>query len=474
MSVTLDKPFSWQSAGADDKAMLDDLQPNILKAHTREFLSVLFLRFDDQAEARSFLRALADPAPAKGLMKSARVHLEEVKAFKTLDKKGSPYVGVGITSAGYSALGIQANKQPADPSFRSGMKNAQLLDPATDAWESHYRGVMHAVVLVGDQLRNGRNTALFKVRALLASHPKVVVVGEEIGHGLHNRNGEGIEHFGYVDGRSQPIFLQEDVDTERLKNDGATNWDPSFGPGRAIVPDPAAPSPSRHFGSYFIFRKLEQDVRRFKKEELALANRLKLQGDDAERAGAMLVGRFEDGTPLATQFADGAHSPVQNDFNYDSDPDGGKCPFFAHIRKVNPRGTGGFEPVAQERLHIMARRGQTFGVRTDDPNDGKIKNKPSKDVGLLFMAFNANIAEQFEFAQKNWANNISFPKAPTAPGLDPVIGQGNRPDIECPLLFGAEPTGATQRKTTSSVPQAVHMKGGEYFFMPSLAFLRAL
>lgn len=36
----------------------------------------------------------------------------------------------------------------------------------------------------------------------------------------------------------------------------------------------------------------------------------------------MLVGRFEDGTPLTTQFADGNHHPVPNDFNYDSDPNG--------------------------------------------------------------------------------------------------------------------------------------------------------
>lgn len=42
MSVTLNKPFSWESATGDDSAMLDDLQPNIIKAHTREFLKVLF------------------------------------------------------------------------------------------------------------------------------------------------------------------------------------------------------------------------------------------------------------------------------------------------------------------------------------------------------------------------------------------------------------------------------------------------
>ncbi|WP_246711569.1 Dyp-type peroxidase [Rhizobium leguminosarum] len=320
------------------------------------------------------------------------------------------------------------------------------------------------------------NRALSKVRALIAASPKIVVLAEETGHGLHNGNGEGIEHLA-VDGRSQPLFLTEAMTDERLGSDGAGNWGPAFGLARAIVPDPAAPNPKTHFGSYFVFRKLEQDVRKFKDQERQLARRLRLKGNDAERAGAMLVGRFEDGTPLTTQFAEGAHNPVQNDFTYNSDPNGAKCPFFAHIRKVNPRGTGGFEPVDGERQHIMARRGQTYGVRTDDPNDGRISNKPSKDVGLLFMAFNANIAQQFEFAQSTWANNPGFPKAPAgaaAPGLDLVIGQGTRPNIHCPLEWGADPADAAKNATTTAPPQAVTMKGGEYFFMPSIAFLRSL
>ncbi|WP_445191540.1 Dyp-type peroxidase [Sphingomonas sp. Tas61C01] len=471
MPVTLDKPIAWESAAGDDLTMLQALQPNIVKAHTREFLTILFLRIDDQAQGRTVLKALA------AQMKSAHAHLQEIKAFKTLDKKGTPYIGVGISAAGYVALGIAAGQRPGDAAFTGGMKASQLLDPASQVWDPHYRGDIHAVVMVGDQLRGPRNKALKKVRTLLAANPGVVALGEEAGFGLHNRNGEGIEHFGYVDGRSQPLFLAEDVAAEMHGTDGATNWDPGFGLGRVLVPDPAAPDPTVQHGSYFVFRKLEQDVRLFKSEERKLANRLKLKGADAERAGAMLVGRFEDGTPLTSQFADGAHNPVANDFTYDSDDEGGKCPFFGHIRKMNPRGSGGFEPVESERLHIMARRGQTYGIRTDDPNDGRIKNKPSGDVGLLFMAFNVDLGEQFEFVQKNWANNASFPAVPgggSAPGLDQVMGQGSRPDMSCPVAWGASIGDLSHHRTTSAVPQAVHMKGGEYFFMPSLPFLRTL
>lgn len=484
MAVTLNVPFSWETATGDTAAMLDELQPNIIKAHTREFLQILFLKFEQASAGKKFLKSLVSPAVGTPLMKSAKVHLVETKAFnaaKKADKPNPPpgtsYVGVGITEAGYVALGIPAQKHPADPSFKGGMKNASLADPAVTKWDRHYRGEIHAVVLVGDATKQPRDVALASVRSLIAAAPGVVVLGEESGHGQHNKNGEGIEHFGYVDGRSQPIFLTEEIDEEKLRQDGTTSWDPAFAPLRVIVSDPASPTPARHFGSYFVFRKLEQNVKLFKTEEKKLAARLKLKGADEERAGAMIVGRFEDGTPLTSQFADGSHNPVTNNFNYDSDPEGGKCPFFGHIRKMNPRGSGGFEPVEGERKHIMARRGQTYGVRTDDLNDGRLSNKPKSGVGLLFMAFNAVIAEQFEFAQKSWANNPGFPRVPAgspAPGLDLVIGQGSRPDITCPLTWGADIADASSNKKTSALPQAVTMKGGEYFFMPSLAFLRAL
>ena len=474
MPVTLNAPFSWKSPSAADLAMLKALQPNILKAHTREFLTVLFVRFDDAAAAREALRKIAQT-----LMKSALKHLQEVEAFHATDTPGTSYVGVGLTAKGYDKLGIPAEKKPSDPSFLQGMQSAGLGDSEPASWEAPFKQDVHAVILIGDQLKPPRDAMLAKVIALLTPSAKFHVTTQK-GLGLHNRNGEGIEHFGYVDGRSQPIFLTEDVDAERLRQDGATNWDPKFGPGRAIVPDPTGVEPSSQFGSYFIYRKLEQNVRQFKDEENKLATRLGLIGNDVERAGAMIIGRFEDGMPLAIQADAGSHSPVPNDFTYDSDGDGGKCPFFAHIRKVNPRSSGGFEPAAGERLHIMARRGQTYGVRTDDPNDGQLTNKPKKGVGLLFMAFNANISEQFEFAQKTWANNVGFPKVPAGrgiPGLDMVIGQGQRPTIDCPTKWGADFAKVApkeEHKEVASVPQAVTMKGGEYFFMPSLPTLASL
>ncbi|WP_236789003.1 Dyp-type peroxidase [Amycolatopsis sp. GM8] len=464
MAVDLSTPLTWKSATGDAATMLDELQPNIVKAHVRDHLSVLFLGFGDAGEAKTFLKALA------GLMKSAKKHLEEIEAFKTSQSGGTSYVGVGLTATGYGKLGI--GTAPGDPSFQGGAKKAagNLVDPPVESWDDAYQEPIDAVVLVGDASADATQAKRAEVLALLPG--SVTVLGEETGSGLTNENGDGIEHFGYVDGRSQPLFLTEDVDTERDTTDGINEWDPSAPLSQVLVADSAAPDPNVHFGSYFVFRKLEQNVQLFKQAEQDLAARLGLKDEDAERAGAMLIGRFEDGTPLVVQSAAGSHHPVENDFSYDSDKLGQKCPFQAHIRKTNPRGSGGAEAPEAERLHLMARRGQTYGRRSDDPTaELPPAYRPTKDVGLLFMAFNSNLGNQFEFTQRLWANNPGFPITAdgSKPGLDPVIGQGERPGSNYSRDWGRNNV-----QPIDAIPQAVTLKGGEYFFMPSLAFLRSL
>ncbi|WP_158895516.1 Dyp-type peroxidase [Amycolatopsis anabasis] len=465
MAIDLSRPLCWKNATGDAATMLNELQPNILKPHVRDHLSVLFLRFDDPAAGRTFLKALVP------LMKSARTQLEETEAFKSGKGRATPYVGLGLAARAYRRLGI-ANA-PADQPFADGAKAAipRLKDPEVGRWERQYQQDIDAVVLVGADLESAMKARRREVLNLAGRG--ITVLGEEIGLSQVNENGDGIEHFGYVDGRSQPLFLTEDIENERRTTDGINEWDPSTALDRVLVPDTAAPNPRAHFGSYFVFRKLEQNVRLFKQAEQDLATALGLTGEDRERAGAMLVGRFEDGTPLTLQRKPGLESPVGNDFSYFSDGQGAKCPFQSHIRKTNPRGSGGAETPEAERRHLFARRAQTYGKRRDRPNaDLPPAVRPTGGVGLLFMAFNAELGNQFEFIQANWANQPQFPVVPPshkAPGLDLVIGQGERIETTFTPDWAGEGEQAVE-----PAPQAVTMKGGEYFFMPSLAFLRTL
>ena len=468
MAVNLAVPLAWTQATAEEKAMLQDLQANILKGHGRPHTAHLFLRFGAAAPARQWLHALG------AQVTSALKQLQSNEAFKRTGKSGGLVTLAFISRAGYQALGVAQNATPKDASFLAGMaaRKALLNDPASTQWEPYLGAGVHAMVLLGDDtaalVKKARN-------ALVASLPAgVTLVGEETGRGMKSKlaPGEGIEHFGYVDGRSQPLLLVEDIEHERDSRDGVSVWDPAFGLNKALVPDPAGVGPNS-FGSYFVFRKLEQNVRGFKKAEEQLAKALGLVGDDEERAGAMMIGRFEDGTPVVLQAADGVNEPVPNNFDYRDDPTGAKCPFHGHIRKSNPRGESVAlgATLAQERSHLMVRRGITYGKRAKHPNSPSLTfaQMPTKGVGLLFMAYQNDIGSQFEFTQASWVNNKNFVQPNT--GIDPVIGQGTAGGQRCPVQWGG---GAATVRKAFDFRGFVTMKGGEYFFAPSISGLKAL
>ena len=71
------------------------------------------------------------------------------------------------------------------------------------------------------------------------------------------------------------------------------------------------------------------------------------------------MGRFKDGTPLVKSDVPLGEFPAFNDFKYeDTDRPAHKCPFHAHIRKVNPRGQG-----ILVGKRFITRRGIPYGER---------------------------------------------------------------------------------------------------------------
>ena len=275
---------------------------------------------------------------------------------------------------------------------------------------------------------------------------------------LTNAAGDGIEHFGYVDGRSQPLFIEEELNRERETTDGVDRWNPLVPLSHVLVPDRAVAGCDHAFGSYLVYRKLEQNVRAFKEQEARLAVELELFGENAERAGALLIGRFEDGTPLALAREAGMGDPVPNDFTFDEDAAGARCPLGAHIRVMNQR-VG--DPAGRT---VIARRGQGYGVRTDDPGDDDIAAKPSGGVGLLFLAVVADLQQQFETLQRAANGEDGSP-------FDAVMGQcPGSADVTLSGHWGD--AGAPTRELT--VEPVVRLLGGEYCFLPSIDFLLGL
>ena len=398
-----------------------------------------------------------------------------------------------LSAHGFEALGAHA-AMPPGAAFAAGMpaRAGELNDPDRSAWNptgwKTGQPVPDAMFLVADADEDAVTRDLEEAEDWLNGSGVTILVVERGFQQTKTFDAAvgplGVEHFGYVDGRSQPLFLAEDIATE-LANVGGDQWSPVFKPSQFVVPDPNGRTPLSA-GSYFVFRKLEQNVRGFKAAEKALATALGLPDATRERAGAMVIGRFEDGTPLVLPSGNAQAKPPPNNFNYSGDPDGLKCPFHAHIRKTNPRGDIvrelGLPDDSAERNPIMARRGITYGAERPPSADGSDfaddGHEPTKDVGLLFMAYMASIEAQFEFTQKSWADNPAFVgnmkqgNGRPVTGIDPVIGQS---------LNGADKMHMYQDGwTVGALPKPfafadfVRMQGGEYFFAPSLTFLRSV
>jgi len=405
---------------------------------------------------------------------SALDQLTGAQVFKATGKDAGLFKALFLSAHGYKTLGLDA-LLPAGDAFQAGLKSRQALlgDPPTAQWDAAFAGTVDAMILLAN---DDRNTLALEREAMqqriAALGGAVTVLGVEEGLARRNSDNQGIENFGYVDGRSQPLMLDEDIKKEADAG-GIDKWNPTIPLSQVLVPCPGG-GLDVSFGSYFVFRKLEQNVRGFKTQELALAGELEKQSgkNPGELAGAYVVGRFENGTPTAvSQTEIPLVPPVLNNFNFDDDPNGFKCPFAAHIRKSNPR-----DPTIKSTDRLMARRGILYGERADDPNDNVVTNKPEGGVGLLFMAYQSDLVAQFEFTQSSWVNNPGFHfKSPVQPvGIDPVIGQVANPPQpgsgqHYPLEWKTGPL-----STPFDFSGFVKMKGGEYFFAPSVSFFKQL
>lgn len=105
-----------------------------------------------------------------------------------------------------------------------------------------------------------------------------------------------------------------------------------------------------------------------------------------------------DLTPTKDDPALGADPNRNDNFSYAFPEDKqtqDRCPFAAHTRKTNPRDDLGKANVESRR---MIRSGIQFGpeVSKDEATSGKTKSQR----GLLFVAYQSNIANGFEFIQQ--------------------------------------------------------------------------
>lgn len=440
------------------EVLLSDLQGNILKGHGRDYNVHLFLKFKPNQidAAKQWIESFA-----KNYLKSAKQQSDEAVRYRQEKVSGGLFANFFLSCKGYEYLEIEPFQIPTDQPFRWGMKNndirTYLGDPEVNNWETGFQNQIHALVLMADDdiisLLQEVNKMMQQLR--LVAH----ILHREDGFILRNQAGQIIEHFGFVDGVSQPLFLKRDIISARTKDTGFDHWDSRASLDILLAKDPNGRTEDS-YGSYLVYRKLEQNVKAFRQDQEQLAKTLNIQDD---LAGALIVGRFYDGTPVTLSDTPTASTTPINNFNFDNDSAGTKCPFHAHIRKTNPRGdTGkvetspGFDEALEvERQHRIARRAVSYG--TNNP-----AQEPETDSGLLFLCFQADIENQFNFMQTRWANAKNFVQVNVGP--DPLIGQPEGTQ-KWPENWGQHETVDYKFKLW------INMKGGEYFFTPSISFL---
>ena len=253
-------------------------------------------------------------------------------------------------------------------------------------------------------------------------------------------------------------------------------------------------------GTYLVMRQLAQDVRGFWQ---FLDSVTDSKPEERYKLGSLMVGRaLADGSPLVPLSRDAIpgikdqHNGIQqNQFTYDLDIDGTRCPYGAHIRRANPRNPDipgdpnglistlirilGFgsrnireDLIASTRFHRILRRGREYG-RKLTPEEALQPAAPQEgETGLHFFAINSNIQRQFEFIQAAWLMRTKFDGMTEE--SDPLLGN-RTPVIGCPFTntFSAPRSGGIRRRILG-LPQFISVRGGAYFFLPGMSALRYL
>jgi Dyp-type peroxidase family len=442
-----------------DTAAVDrsDLQGNILRGYGFQFAAYAFARVDDERAGRDWLAGLLP---------------QVTNAEPWQGTKPTTTLNLAFTHAGLQALGVADDVLADAPEdFRTGMAGRadQLRDTgrhAPEHWDEGLgSGAAHVLVTINAQQESDLDAALDDLRGGLPD--QVTVVHEQRAAVLEGNR----EHFGFSDGFAQPAIKGDGVIA--MPGQGTPEKDGGWSElalgefilghkdgDQALAEAPRGPLGRN--GTYMVYRKLHQDVALFRRVMREFGEGF--PGGE-ELVAAKIVGRWPDGTPLELS-PDGSGreayaSPERiNDFRYEDDLDGRRCPLGAHVRRTNPRDALGWHGT-RSRRHRMIRRGMPYGPPLPDgatEDDGA-------DRGLIFVSFCASLERQFEIVQSQWCGDGN------------IFGLGDDKDF---LLLDDERDIAKMTiqgdppHFLHPQPRTVTVRGGAYLLVPSIAGLGTL
>ena len=460
--------------------------------------------YSNMSYTRYLMLQVTQPGPAKAFIKDIATGITSVD----LPAAANKCLNIAFTYPGLKALGLSYNNlNTFVREFREGMvtpHRQRLLgdfdssDPQGWQWGGPKNDEVHIMLLI---FGSDKGTAIAYYDDLCSKLNESGL--KEVFHIDGQILPGNKEHFGFRDGIAQPFIKGSGFSGKESDNLNAGEFLMGYKSEYGVYPDTpflsepqgtismlhddAAGSGKKDLGrngTYLVLRQLQEDVKGY----WTFLNE-KTKNDDgtvnvkaSKKLGAKMMGRWQSGAPIV-KWPD--EDPVEkypnedpekyindNDFFYnDTDKHGMKCPFGAHARRLNPRDSfeenTHKESVLLSNRHRIIRRARPYG----DPIVGSPTNfTPSGDVGILFGCFNADISRQFEFLQYTWANYPKFKQLFNDP--DPFIGVKENPAEGMEQVFTMPDHPAN--KYVTGIKRFVHVKGGAYFFFPSLTVIKYL
>jgi Dyp-type peroxidase family len=518
---------------------ISEIQGNIVGGFNKDFQTLIFLRIDDAKTFKPWLARFADVvATADEVIAFNRLFKSTRRRRRYSGSVRATWINIAFSHAGLVKLTGDADKFK-DESFLSGMvaRSEALGDPtAADAEGNPGQWLVHdgeggadvLVIVASDTLADLEAEVAQVEQSIFAPRREgrpvrsgVSIVFKEEGRTQPGALA-GHEHFGFLDGVSQPGLrgrlseAHHDVLTPRQNPDEPDDqgkpgqdllWPGEFvfgyegqdakavtEKGRDSLTDvhgkPVAPEWAKD-GAYLVFRRLRQDVFKF---HSFLQDQAKPLGLTPAALGAKLVGRWASGAPIMREpkydnprLAD--DECANNHFEFEDatvptldppedgqctdmtywqspgDPTGDRCPFAGHIRKAYPRDDSP-PGEAETQTHRLLRRGIAFGPSSRSTPEVPVKD--DIDRGLLFMAYMTRITDQFEYVIMHFVNDPDFKEANA--GVDAILGQVEREDGGRQRTFNVRVGGADHPLTAPE--DWVIPTGGGYYFAPSISAIK--
>lgn len=475
----------------------------------------LLIQIEDVRVAQSWLRELMASDVVHSLARVRAKSLPKKKAGREAapakpSRDVTQLVTVAFSHAGLLALGVKEDERfPFPTPFRVGgasaLRRKLLGDADQPAWQWGD---------VGDAAAdNGFVTHIFIAHYWSEHHvsePLALLDPARLPAGLRALSMSScpsyiaspdspepavFEPFGFRDGIGQPVLEGMGLSSAEKKSKEASGKlfdDRLIQPGEVVLGqlneygersycpnvqgwprDASAASGFGRNGTYLAVRQIEQHV--------AVFNQFTAQ-HEKPLLGNMMVGRRKPDAACPAEAGysvlGSARPPSEIDaFRYLTlDANGMECPRGAHARRANPRDAlalGVGAGIASSKLHRLLRRGRVYaegcsqGASGAEACSGHAAGRDGDTPcgrGLMFVALNTDFERQFEFVQKSWIAGSRF--GDLADEQDPLLGTG--PD----RVFTVQ--GCPVGERIGPLPRFTTVRGGGYFFAPSLTALRWL